>query len=107
MPRKSSQNNETTEEETNVVFLKDEGNEDETENLTRMLAAVMNYLTDDELEEMDIEYLLDNTVGLRDWWNQYRESNKKVIEEEIKKSLGDLSLRDLEKIHEQIKEIKE
>lgn len=107
MPRKSSQNSESTEEETNVVFLKDESNEDENENLSRMLAAVMNYLTDDELEEMDIEYLLDNTGGLRDWWNQYRESNKKVIEEEIKKSLGNLSLRDLEKIREQIKEIKE
>ncbi|MBI0579604.1 hypothetical protein IEC97_19770 [Neobacillus cucumis] len=105
MPRKAAQNTETPEEETIVTFPTQD--EDETEKLSRMLAAVMEYLTDDDLEEMDIEYLLDSTEGLRDWWDQYRESNKKVIEDEIKKSLGELSLKDLEKIREQIKEIKE
>lgn len=105
MPRKAAQNAETPEEETIVTFPTQD--EDETEKLSRMLAAVMEYLTDDDLEEMDIEYLLDSTEGLRDWWDQYRESNKKVIEDEIKKSLGELSLKDLEKIREQIKEIKE
>ncbi|MGG1401504.1 hypothetical protein ABE288_27325 [Bacillus salipaludis] len=107
MPRKAAQNDETPEEETIVTFPTQDEDEDEAEKLSRMLAAVMEYLTDDDLEEMDIEYLLDSTEGLRDWWDQYRESNKKVIEEEIKKSLGDLSLKDLEKIREQIKEIKE
>ncbi|OIK15744.1 hypothetical protein BIV60_08310 [Bacillus sp. MUM 116] len=106
MPRKAAQNDETTDEESNVVFLNEE-KEDESADLSRMLAAVMNYLTNDDLEELDIEYLLDSTVGLRDWWSRYRESNKKIIEEEIKKSLGDLSLKDLEKIREQIKEIQE
>ena len=105
MPRKAAQNTETPEEETIVTFPTQD--EDETEKLSRMLAAVMEYLTDDDLEEMDIEYLLDSTEGLRDWWDQYRESNKKVIEDEIKKSLSELSLKDLEKIREQIKEIKE
>ncbi|MFD0824273.1 hypothetical protein ACT8ZR_01170 [Neobacillus sp. M.A.Huq-85] len=105
MPRKAAQNAETPEEETIVTFPTQD--EDEAEKLSRMLAAVMEYLTDDDLEEMDIEYLLDSTEGLRDWWDQYRESNKKVIEDEIKKSLSELSLKDLEKIREQIKEIKE
>ncbi|WHY89222.1 hypothetical protein QNK12_16050 [Neobacillus cucumis] len=103
MPRKAAQNAETPEEETIVTF----PTQDEAGKLSRMLAAVMEYLTDDDLEEMDIEYLLDSTEGLRDWWDQYRESNKKVIEDEIKKSLSELSLKDLEKIREQIKEIKE
>ncbi|WP_026572937.1 hypothetical protein [Bacillus sp. UNC438CL73TsuS30] len=107
MPRKTAQNAEASDEETIVTFPTEEENEDEAEKLARMLAAVMEYLTDDDLEEMDIEYLLDSTDGLRDWWDQYRESNKKVLEDEIKKSLGDLSLKDLEKIREQIKEIKE
>ena len=79
----------------------------EIENLNRMLAAVLNYLSDDEIEEIDIEYLLDKTDGLREWWDQYRESNKKQIEEEITKSLGELSLQELENILEQIKEKKE
>lgn len=77
--------------------------EDEISKLNRMLASVLNYLSDDEVEEIDIEYLLANTEGLRDWWDQYRESNKKQIEEEIKKSLGSLSLEELESIREQIK----
>ncbi|MED3563057.1 hypothetical protein [Bacillus xiapuensis] len=107
MPRKAAQNDETIDEESKVVFLDDKEKGDESADLSRMLAAVMNYLTNDDLEELDIEYLLDSTVGLRAWWNRYRESNKKIIEEEIKKSLGDLSLKDLEKIREQIKEIQE
>ncbi|MFS0634401.1 hypothetical protein AB1K84_00745 [Mesobacillus foraminis] len=83
------------------------GNNQEIENLNTMLAAVLNYLSDDEVEEIDIEYLLDNTPGLRNWWDQYRERNRKHIEKEIKQSLGDLTLEDLEKIREQIKGIKE
>ncbi|MBG9541534.1 hypothetical protein ABE29_01555 [Cytobacillus firmus] len=77
--------------------------EDEISKLNRMLASVLNYLSDDEVEEIDIEYLLANTEGLREWWDQYRENNKKQIEEEIKKSLGSLSLEELESIREQIK----
>lgn len=77
--------------------------EDEVSKLNRMLASVLNYLSDDEVEEIDIEYLLANTEGLREWWDQYRENNKKLIEEEIKKSLGSLSLEELESIREQIK----
>ncbi|GLB62081.1 hypothetical protein [Cytobacillus sp. NCCP-133] len=78
--------------------------EDEISKLNRMLAAVLDYLSDDEVEEIDIEYLLTHTEGLRKWWDQYREKNKKQIEEEIKKSLGRLSLEELESIREQIKE---
>ncbi|WP_071394068.1 hypothetical protein [Bacillus tuaregi] len=77
-------------------------NEDEIEGLNRMLGAVLQYLSDDEVEEIDIEYLLENTEGLREWWNQYRERNRKQLEDEIKKSLGDLSLEELENIREQV-----
>ena len=104
MPRKASVVNEVPDEETSVLLESDQKKEDEIDKLTRMLGAVMNYLSDDELEELDIEYLLDDTEGLREWWDQYRESNRKQIEEEIKKSLGGLSLKELEKIHEKIKD---
>ncbi|UOE55920.1 hypothetical protein LIT38_02495 [Bacillus sp. CMF12] len=80
-----------------------EKGENEVSKLNRMLAAVLNYLSDDEVEEIDIEYLLANTEGLREWWDRYRENNKKQIEEEIKKSLGSLTLEELESIREQIK----
>jgi hypothetical protein len=51
-----------------------------------------------------MEYLLDHTEGLREWWEEYRESNRKLIEKEIKESLSELPLKDLEKIRNQIKE---
>lgn len=75
----------------------------EIEKLNRLLAAVLNYLSDDEVEVIDIEYLLNNTEGLQEWWDQYKERNRKVIEEEIKKSLGGLSIEELESIREKIK----
>lgn len=105
MPRKSAQPNEEPEKETEGSF--DPKNNDELANLSRMLGAVLTYLTDDELEEIDIEGLIDNTEGLRKWWDQYQESNKKQLEEEIKKSLGELSLKELQKIQEKIKEKQE
>lgn len=101
MPKKAA----TEEENKKIVSLPT--NIDEVENLNRMLATVLNYLSDDEVEEIDIEYLLDNTEGLREWWDKYRERNRKNIEEEIKKSLNALSLEELERIREQIKEKKE
>jgi hypothetical protein len=104
MPRKASKNNEEPDQEASDLLHDVQNNEDEIGNLTHMLGAVLNYLSDEELEEIDIEYLLDETEGLRDWWDQYRESNRKLIEEEIKKSLGELSLKELEKIREKIKE---
>lgn len=104
MPRKAAQTNEIPEQEANVSVQIDRKNNDEVASLTRMLGAVLKYLTDDELEEMDIEFLLDDTEGLREWWEQYQESNKKQLEEEIKKSLGELSLKELQKIRERIKE---
>lgn len=83
----------------------EEGNgNNETENLNRLLAAVMNYLSDDEVEEIDVDFLLKNTEGLQQWWDQYRESNRKELEDEIKNSLSQLSLKELEKIHDKIKE---
>jgi hypothetical protein len=78
--------------------------EDGVENLNKMLGAVMRYISDDEIVEIDIEYLLNNTKGLRTWWNDYREKDRKRVEVEIKKSLSGLSLEELEKIHEQILE---
>ncbi|MDT8861202.1 hypothetical protein N0O92_13250 [Alkalihalobacillus sp. MEB130] len=106
MPRKSATTKtESVEEETEDHSPKEE-NEDqsnEVNNLTHWLAAVLNYLSDDEVEEIDIEYLLNNTEGLREWWDQYRESNRKLIEEEIISSLGELTLEELESIREKVK----
>lgn len=110
MPRKTAQVEEVTEENTNEQLNqeqekvnKGETSTDEVENLNRMLGAVLTYLSDDEVEEIDIEFLLENTQGLRMWWDKFRERNRKSIEEEIKKSLGELSLEELEQIREQIK----
>jgi hypothetical protein len=102
MPRKAAQGNEEPEIEPD-----NENSKAEIRNLSRMLAAVLSYLSDDELEEIDIEFLLDDTEGLREWWDRYQESNKKEIEEEIKKSLDKLSLKELKKIQEQITEKQE
>jgi len=105
MPKKTTQINEEI-EKMDINEEKNNEGSDQTEilNLNRMLAAVLNYLSDDEVEEIDLEYLLQTTEGLREWWDGYRESNKKEIEEEIIKSLGELSLKELEKIREQIKQ---
>ena len=106
MPRKAASANsgEETKKDTDPLLdIPIKKSEDEIGKLNRMLASVLNYLSDDEVEEIDIEYLLANTEGLRDWWDKYRENNKKHIEEEIKKSLGSLSLEELESIREQIK----
>jgi hypothetical protein len=105
MPRKPTLINEESDKETNKLLK--ENNQDEIDNLNRMLAAVLNYLSDEEIVEIDIEYLLENTEGLREWWERYREGNRKLIEEEIKKSLGELSLKELEMIIEQIKDKQE
>jgi hypothetical protein len=98
--RKATPINEKTDKEIIDIL---PNKKDEIGNLNRLLAAVLNYLSDDEVEEIDIEYILDNTEGLREWWDQYRESNRKKITEEIKKSLGKLSLKELESIREKIK----
>lgn len=104
MPRKTATNSELSDMESADILPFNEKNNDEISNLNRMLAAVLKYLSDDEVEEIDIEYLLNHTEGLREWWDHYRESNRKQIEKEIKQSLGELSLEELEKIIEQIKE---
>ena len=104
MPRKSAQVNNVSEEEEELVVQNDQPDEDEISKLTRMLGAVLSYLLDEELEEIDMEFLLNDTEGLRNWWEEYRESNRKQLEEEIKESLGELSLKELERIREKIKE---
>lgn len=77
--------------------------ESEVARLNRLLGEVMRYLSDDEQEEIDIEYLLENTDGLREWWDQYRELDRKRVEEQIKNSLAELPVEDLELILEQIR----
>ncbi|KHF39966.1 hypothetical protein [Halalkalibacter okhensis] len=103
MPRKTAHSKETEQETDELSVIKNKY-EEEIQKLNQWLAAVLNYLSDDEIEEIDIEYLLNNTEGLREWWDQYREKNRKKIEDEIKKSLGELSLEELENIREKIKE---
>jgi hypothetical protein len=102
MPRKQA-SKEGSEEENQDQSQERVYKDDEVANLNRMLAAVLNYLSDEEIEEIDIEYLLNNTDGLKEWWDQYREKNRKQIEEEIKKSLEQLPLEELESIREKIK----
>ena len=104
MPRKSAQTNEGTDKENIIHLPNNQQNKDEVGNLSRMLAAVLDYLSDEEVDEIDVQYILENTEGLHEWWNLYRESNRKLIEEEIRKSLGELSLEKLQRIREQIKE---
>ncbi|ASV69471.1 hypothetical protein MKX67_13215 [Cytobacillus sp. FSL W7-1323] len=81
---------------------KEENNSREINHLNSMLAAVMNYLTDETVEEIDFDYLLDSTEGLRQWWNEYEERHKKEIAKEIKQSLEGLSLKELQQIKKQI-----
>jgi len=103
MPRKSTQANEESENDEKMDEVPNNP-QSEIDNLSRMLAAVLDYLADEENEEIDIEYLFDKTEGLREWRKQYQEKNRKLIEDEIKKSLGSLSFDELQKIREQIKE---
>lgn len=103
MPRKTDvENGEPVEKHTNILPLPKKEKEEEIDQLNRMLGTVMKYISNDEIEEIDLEYLLDSTDGLRDWWNNYRELDRKKVVEEIKKALGGLSLEELEKIQEQI-----
>lgn len=102
MPRKSAQNHEELDNEEMMEMPNNQ--QSEIDNLSRMLAAVLDYLADEENEEIDIEYLFDKTEGLREWRKQYQEKNRKLIEDEIKKSLSGLSFDELQKIREQIKE---
>ncbi|NKE06606.1 hypothetical protein GWK17_14195 [Bacillus selenatarsenatis] len=101
MPRKTADHSEEKEQVANMP--QNDQSKEEIEKLNHMLAAVLNYISDDEVEVIDIEYLLNNTEGLRDWWDEYRERNRKDIEEEISKALGDLSIEELEDLREKIK----
>lgn len=91
------------EKEKNSENKADKSLEEEVEKLTGFLAAVLEYISDDEVEEIDIEYLLTTTEGLREWWEHYQERNRKKLEQEIRNSLSELSLEKLQRIHEQIK----
>lgn len=103
MPRKSSQPNEENDMEDVVQIPNVQQNQEKIDQLSRMLASILTYLSDEENEEIDIGYIFDNTEGLRDWWNEYKENNRKLIEEEIRESLGELSLEELQRIRVQIK----
>lgn len=102
LPRKPAVSTEVQENEMEEIEPVVNNKKDEIDDLNRLLAAVLDYLSDDEVEVIDIEYLLENTEGLREWWNQYRERNRKKIEEEITKALGDLSIEELENLREKI-----
>lgn len=103
MPRKSAQSNEGSDGDTVSHLSNNQQIKDEIGKLSHMLAAVLEYLSDEEIEEIDIDYILEKTEGLRDWWNLYQEKNRKIIEKEIKESLSNLPLEELQRIREQIK----
>ncbi|KAB2335559.1 hypothetical protein [Bacillus mesophilum] len=103
MPKKAEKPDETEAETIQTNEHQHNSDQDEIEQLNRMLGEVLTYLSDDEVEEIDIEYLLKNTEGLREWWDGFRERNRKSIEKEIMKSLGSLPIKELESIREQIK----
>jgi hypothetical protein len=71
--------------------------------LERLLASTLQYLSDDEVEEIDLEYLMEHTEGLREWWQEYREENKKALEKEIQQLLPSLSLEELEDLREKLR----
>ncbi|MET3508566.1 hypothetical protein [Halalkalibacter oceani] len=96
MPRKNEQINE---QKNNVVNL----DTSENKKLTEWLGFILDYLSDETNEEIDVEYLFDNAEGLREWWEQYQENNRKIIIEEIKNKLGKLSLEELKEIREKVK----
>lgn len=100
MPRKDDS---ASEDNNNKILPSIKKEEDDVSRLNRMLAAVMKYISDDEIVEIDIDFLLDSTEGLRKWWDEYRERDRKRMVEEIKKSLSGLSLEELVQISEQIK----
>ncbi|HWL23765.1 MAG TPA: hypothetical protein VNR38_08450 [Ureibacillus sp.] len=104
MPRKSNQPDDSNIEEEVTLAADNVLNQQTIDDLTRMLAAVLNYLSDDENEVIDVEFIFDNTEGLRDWWNDYKEKNRQLIENEIKESLGELSIQELQQLRKQIKE---
>jgi 5'-deoxynucleotidase YfbR-like HD superfamily hydrolase len=104
MPRKSAQSEEESEKEKIVHLPNTQSKIEEVESLSQMLAAVLEYISDEEVEEIDFEYILDHTEGLRKWWDRYQENNRKKIEDEIRNSLSTLSFEELQKIREQIKE---
>jgi hypothetical protein len=103
LPRKAAENPDVQEAEGPEKETQQDKENNEIEKLNKMLAAVLNYISDDEVEVIDIEYLLNNTEGLRDWWDQYRERNRKEIESEISQALGGLSIEELEELREKIK----
>ncbi|WP_282154751.1 hypothetical protein [Cytobacillus gottheilii] len=103
MPRKAEKSDETETDTLQPNEQQHNSDQDEIDHLNKMLGEVLTYLSDDEVEEIDIEYLLKNTEGLRDWWDGFRERNRKSIEKEIMKSLGTLPIKELENIREQIK----
>ncbi|GLI85123.1 hypothetical protein ANABIO32_28450 [Rossellomorea marisflavi] len=71
--------------------------------LERLLASTLQYLSDDEVEEIDLEYLMEHTEGLREWWQEYREENKKALEKEIQHLLPSLSIEELEDLRAKLK----
>ncbi len=71
--------------------------------LESLLASTLQYLSDDEVEEIDLEYLMEHTEGLREWWQEYREENKKALEKEIQQLLPSLSLEELEDLRAKLK----
>jgi len=90
MPRKPTPINElknknsTSKNETDKNNENNTGEESEVENLSQMLASVLSYLSDEEIEEIDLEYLLNHTKGLREWWEHYL----KTIENKSRRKLN-------------------
>lgn len=103
MPKKGGSNSEKVEESL-LEDRKLERQEDEVMKLNRMLGAVLEYISDEEVEVIDFEYLLSHTDGLREWWSQYQEKNREKIVKEIKETLDKLSLDELQQLREQINE---
>lgn len=99
MPKKQSENlSDNTIEKNEAILQK------EIDQLNQMLASVLTYITDEDVEVIDFDYLLDHTEDLREWWDKYQEKNRKNIEEEIKRSLKNLSLNELQELRKNIKE---
>lgn len=104
MPRQTNSVMEEKEKGVKVTTQMKDNDATENARLNRMLGDVMKYISNEEIQEIDIEYILEQTDGLREWWGEYQKHERKRVEEAIKKSLNELSLDELEKISEKIRE---
>lgn len=54
------------------------------DNVTRLLCTVMTYL-----DNVDSYFVLDEVLGLRSWWEEHKENDKKRVIDDLKNSFDE------------------